>query len=140
MSGSIDELLEIMAALRDPKTGCPWDVEQDFSTIAPYTIEEAYEVDDAIQRGDMEDELQDAASSPDDRRHLEEELGDLLFASAGIACQHGLDPEQALRRANDKFEDRFRRLEALLRERHLEMEDVSIEDLLRHWEQAKGGR
>ena len=54
-----------MARLRDPESGCPWDLEQDFSTIAPYTIEEAYEVADAIQHGDM-DELRD-------------ELGDLLF-------------------------------------------------------------
>ncbi len=54
-----------MRALRDPETGCPWDVEQDFSTIAPYTIEEAYEVADAIARNDIE--------------HLRDELGDLLF-------------------------------------------------------------
>ncbi len=61
----IEELLEIMRRLRDPASGCPWDVAQNFSTIAPYTIEEAYEVADAIQRGRM-DELRD-------------ELGDLLF-------------------------------------------------------------
>ena len=59
------QLLEIMRRLRDPENGCPWDVKQDFSTIAPYTIEEAYEVADAIQHGRM-DELKD-------------ELGDLLF-------------------------------------------------------------
>ncbi len=59
------ELLEIMARLRNPNGGCPWDIEQDFSTIAPYTIEEAYEVADAITRGDM--------------RALKDELGDLLF-------------------------------------------------------------
>ena len=61
----IDELIAIMARLRDPERGCPWDVKQDFSTIAPYTIEEAYEVADAIQRGDMHD--------------LRDELGDLLL-------------------------------------------------------------
>jgi MazG family protein len=61
----IGDLLEIMTQLRDPDGGCPWDLEQDFSTIAPYTIEEAYEVADAIQHGQM-DELKD-------------ELGDLLF-------------------------------------------------------------
>ncbi len=61
----MDTLLAIMARLRDPERGCPWDVEQDFSTIAPYTIEEAYEVADAIARGDM--------------AHLREELGDLLL-------------------------------------------------------------
>ena len=64
-SGKIDRLIEIMAALRAPDTGCPWDIEQDFSTIAPYTIEEAYEVADAIARGDRDD--------------LREELGDLLL-------------------------------------------------------------
>ncbi|WP_257389478.1 nucleoside triphosphate pyrophosphohydrolase [Tahibacter caeni] len=62
---SIDELLAIMAALRNPAGGCPWDLQQNFATIAPYTIEEAYEVADAIDRGDM------AA--------LCDELGDLLF-------------------------------------------------------------
>ena len=61
----LDRLLAIMARLRDPERGCPWDREQNFSTIAPYTIEEAYEVADAIARGDM------AA--------LKDELGDLLF-------------------------------------------------------------
>jgi len=48
----IDQLLAIMAALRTPDTGCPWDLEQTFETIAPYTIEEAYEVADAIERKD----------------------------------------------------------------------------------------
>jgi nucleoside triphosphate diphosphatase len=61
----MEQLLEIMQRLRDPENGCPWDVEQDFSTIAPFTIEEAYEVADAIARGDMTD--------------LKDELGDLLF-------------------------------------------------------------
>src|SRR5712672_563482 len=64
-SRDISRLLEIMAALRTPGTGCPWDLEQDFSTIAPYTIEEAYEVADAIARGDLDD--------------LRDELGDLLL-------------------------------------------------------------
>lgn len=64
-SRDIRRLLDIMAALRTPRTGCPWDVEQTFATIAPYTIEEAYEVVDAIARHDLDD--------------LREELGDLLF-------------------------------------------------------------
>lgn len=62
---SIEKLLEVMQKLRDPKNGCPWDIEQDFSTIAPYTIEEAYEVADAIHREDFDE--------------LRAELGDLLF-------------------------------------------------------------
>src|SRR5436305_9371044 len=64
-SRDISRLLEIMAALRTPGTGCPWDLEQNFATIAPYTIEEAYEVVDAIARGDLDD--------------LKDELGDLLL-------------------------------------------------------------
>lgn len=62
---NIDRLIDIMARLRHPTDGCPWDVEQDFRSIAPYTIEEAYEVADAIER--------------DDRDALREELGDLLL-------------------------------------------------------------
>jgi nucleoside triphosphate diphosphatase len=67
MSGNDDigRLLDIMARLRDRERGCPWDLEQDFSTIAPYTIEEAYEVADAIDRGDLQ--------------ALKDELGDLLL-------------------------------------------------------------
>ena len=61
----IDELLAIMARLRDPDNGCPWDVEQSFETIVPYTIEEAYEVADAVDRRDYAD--------------LCDELGDLLL-------------------------------------------------------------
>jgi nucleoside triphosphate diphosphatase len=51
---SLPDLLEIMAQLRHPENGCPWDIEQDFKSIAPYTIEEAYEVADAIARQDMD--------------------------------------------------------------------------------------
>ena len=54
-SRDISRLIEIMAALRTPKTGCPWDLEQNFATIAPYTLEEAYEVADAIARDDLAD-------------------------------------------------------------------------------------
>lgn len=62
---NINKLLEVMRSLRDPDSGCAWDVEQDFKSIAPYTIEEAYEVADAIERGNMDD--------------LRDELGDLLL-------------------------------------------------------------
>jgi len=64
-SRDVTRLVEIMAALRTPVTGCPWDLEQDFQSITPYTVEEVYEVVDAIERGDME--------------NLREELGDLLL-------------------------------------------------------------
>ena len=75
----IEQLLEIMRRLRDPEGGCPWDIEQTFETIAPFSIEEAYEVEDAIKRGDMTD--------------LQSELGDLLFQSvfqSQIAADKGL--------------------------------------------------
>lgn len=65
MTTPINTLLRLMAALRDPERGCPWDVAQSFASVAPYTIEEAYEVADAIERGDFAD--------------LKEELGDLLL-------------------------------------------------------------
>lgn len=61
----LDDLLHLMARLRDPQNGCPWDLKQSYATIVPYTLEEAYEVADAIERGDFD--------------HLREELGDLLF-------------------------------------------------------------
>jgi nucleoside triphosphate diphosphatase len=77
-AGEIERLLEVMARLRDPEGGCPWDVAQDFETIAPYTIEEAYEVEDAIRRGDL--------------TALRDELGDLLLQvvfHAQIAREQG---------------------------------------------------
>jgi len=78
-NGGLPRLLEIMARLRDPETGCPWDIEQDFATIAPYTIEEAYEVADAIEREAWGE--------------LKGELGDLLFQAvfhAQMASERGL--------------------------------------------------
>jgi ATP diphosphatase len=261
----IDRLLEIMARLRDPERGCPWDVEQTFETIAPYTVEEAYEVDDAIRRGDTEglrDELgdlllqvvfhariaqeqgafgfEDVVQSicdklvrrhphvfgepgdappvdsaraqklawertktaerertaeregrsaslldgvalglpallraakllrraarggfewPDtehafaklaeeleevraeleggDRERLHEELGDLLYATVGLAHALELDPEQALRDSNAKFEGRLRRVEAGLERDGRRMQEAGIEELLERWERAK---
>ncbi len=78
-NGGMPRLIEIMRRLRDPENGCPWDIEQDFSTIAPYTIEEAYEVADAIEREAWDE--------------LKGELGDLLFQSvfhAQMASERGL--------------------------------------------------
>ncbi|MBE1160574.1 nucleoside triphosphate pyrophosphohydrolase [Dyella acidiphila] len=76
---SLADLLAIMARLRDPERGCPWDVKQDFSTIAPYTVEEAYEVADAIDRRDWHD--------------LRDELGDLLLQ---VVFHAQMAKEQAL--------------------------------------------
>ena len=92
----INRLLDIMVALRDPDHGCPWDREQDFGSITPYTIEEAYEVADAIARGDMSD--------------LRDELGDLLFQvvfHAHMASERGVfDFDDVANAISDKLERR----------------------------------
>ena len=266
-STGIAELLEIMAKLRDPENGCPWDVQQTFATIAPYTIEEAYEVADAIDRGDMHDlrdELGDlllqvvfharmaeeagqfafadvvaaisdkmvrrhphvfagkqvdgveeqirdweshkrsereskggdednsalagiargmpewqralklqkraatigfdwpnptpviaklheeidevraefaaTAATPDDpavRDRLEDEIGDLLFVCANLARHAKVDPGTALRRANAKFERRFRSMETLALADGIALESLSLEAQDRYWDRAK---
>lgn len=259
----IRKLLWIMARLRDPEAGCPWDLKQTFVSIAPYTLEEAYEVADAIQRGamgELRDELgdlllqvvfhaqmadesghfdfADVAAAINDkmiRRHphvfgdehmpdagaqtlawedikareraerrgaheteppsalegvsvampglsravkltrrasrvgfdwpdargvfdkireevdeveevfeqdggharLEEELGDLLFATANLARHLKIDPESALRRANAKFERRFRFMEAALEARGARLSDVDFEQREAVWDEAK---
>jgi MazG family protein len=93
---SIDRLRAIMAALRDPERGCPWDREQNWATIAPHTLEEAYELADAIERGDAAD--------------VRDELGDLLFQvvfQARIAEEQGLfDLDSVAAAICDKLERR----------------------------------
>ncbi|MGE5624270.1 MAG: nucleoside triphosphate pyrophosphohydrolase [Bacillota bacterium] len=250
-------LLEIMAKLRDPDQGCPWDRQQTFRSIAPYTVEEAYEVADAIERGDfgaLREELgdlllqvvyharmaeeegrfgfEDVARGIGDkltarhphvfgdadirtaeqqsldwetrkageravreqvgaldgvpaslpaltraeklqkraarvgfdwselgpvfakireelvelereletgrpRERVEDELGDVLFAVANLARKLSVDPEQALRGTNRKFERRFRHMERRLAEKGLKPEDVSLEEMDAHWDDAK---
>ena len=253
---SIKKLLEVMRRLRDPQEGCPWDLEQDFSTIAPYTIEEAYEVADAIDREDWDelrselgdflfqvvfyaqmasekgyfefddvvngitekmlrrhphvfgeaeandagevrgrwedikeaersdhedqsalagvaralpalkraqklgkrasrvgfdwpdrrgvqlkiheelDELEDAAGTRDPAM-IEDELGDLLFAVVNLARHLDTDPEKALMAANNKFEVRFRAMEAAIAEEGLDVRRMSLETLDQRWRKAK---
>jgi ATP diphosphatase len=119
-AGAIGRLLAIMTRLRDPVVGCPWDKEQDFSTIAPYTIEEAYEVADAIERGDM------AA--------LKDELGDLLF-------QVVFHAEMARERGAFDFAAVAERIADKMRRRHPHVfgdaEVKSAEAQTRAWEAHK---
>ena len=93
---SIERLRAIMVALRDPRKGCPWDREQSWATIAPHTLEEAYELADAIERGDVQ--------------HVRDELGDLLFQvvfQARIAEEQGLfDFNDVAATISDKLERR----------------------------------
>ena len=119
--GGMDRLVAIMRRLRDPETGCPWDIEQDFATIAPYTIEEAYEVADAIARADWDD--------------LRAELGDLLLQvvfHAQIARDRGLfDLDDIARAISDKM---------VARHPHVfgnESRDKTADQQTRDWEAVK---
>ncbi|MDF3008070.1 MAG: mazG, partial [Enterobacter kobei] len=215
----IDRLLGIMQRLRDPENGCPWDKEQTFATIAPYTLEETYEVLDAISREDFDDlrgELGDllfqvvfyaqmaqeegrfdfndicaAISDKLERRHphifgdatagnstevlarweqikheeraekaqhsalddiphtfpalmrvvdqarVEEEMGDLLFATVNLSRHLGVKAEVALQKANLKFERRFREVERIVASRGLTMTGVDLETMEEVWQQVK---
>ncbi|MBO6526057.1 nucleoside triphosphate pyrophosphohydrolase [Erythrobacter sp.] len=250
MSDQTDRLLKIMARLRDPETGCEWDTAQSFATIAPYTIEEAYEVADAIERADMDElrgELGDllfqvvfharmaeesgafryedvardisdkmvarhphifgdeggvmedrrwedlkaaertasgATSSMDGvakalpallRSHklqkraarvgfewpdvegpiakLQEEIeeldqantdedrlmeaGDVLFAAVNIVRRYGVDPEQALRASNAKFERRFREMEKIAASEQEDFSRLDLDSQEEYWQRAK---
>ena len=119
--GGMPRLLEIMRRLRDPQTGCPWDIEQDFNSIAPYTIEEAYEVADAIARSDWSE--------------LEGELGDLLLQTV-YHTQMGSEAghftfESVVRAISDKM---------VARHPHVfgdESRDKTAEQQVADWEKIK---
>ncbi|MBI1187253.1 MAG: nucleoside triphosphate pyrophosphohydrolase [Alphaproteobacteria bacterium] len=117
---AVADLLALMAKLRDPDGGCPWDLEQTFATIAPYTIEEAYEVADAIQRGAMGD--------------LKEELGDLLFQ----VVFHARMAEEA---GQFDFTEVAETLTAKMKRRHphvfLAADNRSAAEQTRAWEDQK---
>lgn len=118
--GGIERLLEIMRRLRDPDSGCPWDVEQDFDSISTYTIEEAYEVEDAIRRRAWNE--------------LASELGDLLLQvvyHSEIASEKGLfDFTDVVKAISDKMVKRHPHVFGTDRRR-------SVEEQKRHWEDEK---
>jgi ATP diphosphatase len=117
---SIDRLLQIMQRLRDPESGCPWDRAQTYQTIVPHTLEEAYEVADAIERADFAE--------------LRDELGDLLFQVvfyAQLASEDGrFDFEQVATAIADKLE---RRHPHVFADKHF----ADAEEQTRHWEELK---
>jgi len=121
-SRDISGLIEIMAALRHPETGCPWDIKQDFASIKPYTIEEAYEVADAIERNDPED--------------LCDELGDLLLQ---VVFHAQMAKEQDL----FSFEDVVEAITAKMIRRHphvFERSDADTPDKVKaQWAEIKAG-
>lgn len=120
-TAGIERLLEIMRRLRDPKSGCPWDIEQDFASIAPYTIEEAYEVADAIERQQWHE--------------LKGELGDLLFQSVFHA-------QMASEAGHFTFQDVVTAMSDKMVSRHPhvfgdENRDKSAEQQTQDWESIK---
>jgi ATP diphosphatase len=119
-SSDITRLLEIMAALRTPGTGCPWDLEQDFASITPYTLEEAYEVVDAIERGDLAD--------------LRDELGDLLLQ---VVFHARMAEEQGAFAFGDVVEAITKKL--IRRHPHVfgSTRDLSPEEVKRLWDSIK---
>jgi nucleoside triphosphate diphosphatase len=121
-SRKLDDLLAIMAALRTPVSGCPWDLEQTFQTIAPYTVEEAYEVLDAVDRADMDD--------------LRDELGDLLL-------QVVFHARMAEEQGTFAFGDVVEAITAKLIRRHPyvfgEADASGAADVKRSWEEIKAG-
>ena len=116
----ITRLLDIMAQLRDPENGCPWDLEQNFATIAPYTVEEAYEVADAVEKGDM--------------AMLKDELGDLLLQvvfHAQMASEEGLFTfEDVAEIISDKMVRRHPHIFA-------EVQAETADAVLKNWEDIK---
>ena len=115
---AIDDLLHVMARLRDPENGCPWDKQQSFRTIAPYTIEEAYEVADAIDTGDVD--------------QLEDELGDLLFQIVFYAQisreSGGFNFDAVARRIASKMRDRHPHVFSTLDGRTAKSETIAWEE------------
>lgn len=129
MSAELERLLDIMRALRDPDSGCPWDLEQDFRSLAPYAIEEAYEVADAAERGDFDG--------------LKDELGDLLLQvvfHAQLAQERGLFAFDDVAAAiNDKMVRRHPHVFADARIADAEAQTVAWEDHKRRERDAAGG-
>src|SRR5256885_955351 len=157
-------LMEIMATLRGPD-GCPWDREQTIDTLKPFVLEETYEVLEAIDRHDhnalceelgdfvfeavflaqleseagrfsIEDSLKGAADAVDHVR-AEEEMGDLLFAIANLARKLQIEPETALRKANDKFTRRFTQMELTIAASERPMQKMTLEELEAEWQHVK---
>ena len=119
---TFDDLIAIMRILRS-EDGCPWDRAQTHESLIPCLMEEASEVEAAIQNRDME--------------NLCEELGDLLFSCVNAARHLGIDAELALKSATDKFILRFSKTEELVASDSLDMKELTIEELDVYWDKSK---
>src|SRR2546423_1688799 len=126
--------------MRDLRKRCDWDAAQTHESLRPYLIEEAHEVDDALQRGDdarLREELAELEAElgrpePDHVR-VQDEIGDLLFAAVNLARKAGVHPALALDRANLKFATRFEGIEKLAAERGIAVADAGLAVLDAMW-------
>ena len=116
------DLVEITAKLR-AEDGCPWDREQTFESLRKYMREEAEEAVQAVDNEDME--------------NLCEELGDVLFAAAAVARYAGIDPEQALQEATDKYISRFACMERSAAEQGRSIAGMRLDEMIQAWNHAK---
>ena len=115
-------LMWLTRTLRAPG-GCPWDREQTHETLKPHLLEETYEVLDALDRGDPAE--------------TSEEMGDLLFSIAQLSRKLGIEPETALRKANDKFTKRFTAMERAIAASGANMSSMALEQIEHQWQQTK---
>ena len=118
-----DDLAAIIAILRDPENGCPWDKVQTHRSIRMNFLEEAYEAVDAIDL--------------DDPELLCEELGDVLFSAVNIARFLKVDAEDSLNASTEKFINRFCKVEQLAQQQGIDLEQASVEQMEQLWKQAK---
>ena len=119
----IADLQRLMERLRDPDTGCPWDLKQTYQSIAPYTLQECLELIDALEQGDL--------------AHVEEELGDLLFSMVNLARHLNINADHSLNSSNNKFIRRFMAVEKRCKELNLKIGEMSLTDLDKIWDQVK---
>ena len=126
---NFQELHAIVSTLRS-ENGCPWDRAQTHETIKGNTIEEAYEVNQAVT--DL--------SETGDPANLCEELGDLLFSCVNVARLSGIDPEQALKNATEKFIKRFSAMENLIKLDEKSLKDLTLSEMDVYWNRVKAAQ
>lgn len=135
-----DDLLEIIRVLRSPE-GCPWDQVQTHQSIRRGLLEEAYEAAEGIDRDDadlLREELGDVLmQAVQDGANVAEELGDVLFAAVKAARFAGVDPEDALNAACEKFIRRYGAVEQGARDRGVSVSDLTLEEMTGLWNAAK---
>ena len=120
---SLNKLLKVIELLRHPTNGCPWDIAQTFETLSNFPIEEAYELQNAINNKDI--------------KNIKEELGDLLFSIINLSRHLEIDASEAINQANHKFEKRFTLMEEEVAKDNQEIENLTLVELEEFWFKIK---